>query len=239
MPKVSERRPAFYAPTGSAFGDVVSILHLPYTAWHLSYVAIGAALAPILDWTRLAGTLTAFAIGLGVGAHALDEVRGRPLKTGLGDGVLWVLGVGSMVAAMGLAAVGAVVISPWVPVWGAAGVALAVGYALEWPRLLHTNLGFGLSWGAFPVLVGYWVQAETLSPAALAAAAAATLLSLAQRALSTPARYVRRHTERAETAFDEGRSWDKPQLLRTWEVPLRLLAATSVALAVGLVLSRL
>lgn len=236
---MSEGRPAFYAPTGSALGDLVSILHLPYTAWHLSYVAIGAALAPTLDWTRLGGTLLAFAIGLGVGAHALDEVRGRPLGTGLGDGLLWAIGVGAMVAAMGLAVVGAVVVSPWIPAWGAMGVALAVGYALEWPRFLHTSIGFGLAWGAFPVLVGYWVQTETFSLAALVAATAATLLSLAQRALSTPARYVRRHTEVAEASFDGEQSWDKPELLRTWELPLRLLAATSVALAVGLLLSHI
>ena len=41
-------RPAFYARTGSPMADFVTLLHLPYTMWHLSYVAIGAALLTLL-----------------------------------------------------------------------------------------------------------------------------------------------------------------------------------------------
>ncbi len=38
-------RPAFYALTPGGWRDYWSLLHPPYTLWHLSYVAIGAALA--------------------------------------------------------------------------------------------------------------------------------------------------------------------------------------------------
>jgi hypothetical protein len=235
---VSDRRPAFYAPTGSVTGDVVSLLHVPYTIWHLSYVPIGAALAPDLDWLVLGGTLTAFAIGLGIGAHALDEVKGRPLGTGLSDRVLWAMGLGAMGVSLAIAIVGAFVVSPWVILWAIVGILLAVGYALEWP-VLHTDLGFGLAWGSFPLLVGFWAQTQTLTPAVLAMAVMACLLSLAQRALSTPARFVRRKTEEASAVFDEDRAWDRRELLATWERPLRLLTWTIVALAVGLLLSHL
>jgi hypothetical protein len=219
-------------------GDVVSLLHVPYTIWHLSYVPIGAALAPDLDWLVLGGTLTAFAIGLGIGAHALDEVKGRPLGTGLSDRVLWAMGLGAMGVSLAIAIVGAFVVSPWVILWAIVGILLAVGYALEWP-VLHTDLGFGLAWGSFPLLVGFWAQTQTLTPAVLAMAVMACLLSLAQRALSTPARFVRRKTEEASAVFDEDRAWDRRELLATWERPLRLLTWTIVALAVGLLLSHL
>jgi len=63
--------------------DWVTLLHPPYTAWHLSYVAIGAALAPHFVAWRLGGTLVAFFLAVGVGAHALDELAGRPLQTGI------------------------------------------------------------------------------------------------------------------------------------------------------------
>ena len=235
---MSDRRPAFYAPTGSVTGDFVSLLHVPYTLWHLSYVPIGAALAAELDWLILGGTLTAFAIGLGVGAHALDEVKSRPLGTRISDRALWVIGIGAMVVSMVIALVGAVVVSPWVPLWAVAGIFLAIGYALEWP-FLHTDLGFGLAWGAFPLLVGYWAQAETITPAVIVMAAMACLLSLAQRALSTPARFVRRRTGESVTVFDGDRTWDRTQLLQTWEKPLRLLTWTTVTLAVGLLLTHL
>jgi hypothetical protein len=232
---LNDRRPAFYAPTGSVAGDVVSLLHVPYTLWHLSYVPIGAALAPSLDWLVLGGTLSAFAVGLGVGAHALDEVKGRPLGTRLADRALWAMGLGAMGVAMAIAVVGAVVISPWVLAWAIAGILLAIGYALEWP-VLHTDLGFGLAWGSFPLIVGFWAQTQTLTLPVLVMAAMACLLSLAQRALSTPARFVRRKTEDAVTVFDGDRTWDRGHLLGTWERPLRLLTWTTVALAVGLVL---
>jgi len=229
---------AFYARSGSRWDDLISLLHLPYTAWHLSYVAIGAALAPLLDWQVLAGTLSAFAVGLGLGAHALDEVKGRPLGTGLSDRALWSVGIGAMLISMTIAIVGAIVISPWVALWGAAGVVLAVGYALEWP-ILHTDVGFGLAWGAFPLAVGYWAQTQTWTLPLLLIAGAATLLSLAQRALSTPARFVRRRTRQASVQFDESRMWDRSQLLHTWERPLVLLTWTTVTLAIGGLLTHL
>jgi hypothetical protein len=229
---VSER-PAFYAPTGSRWGDFVSLLHIPYTLWHLAYVAIGAALAPELDWRILTGTLTAFGIGLGIGAHALDEVKSRPLRTGFSDTALWLLGLGAMAATLGIAALGAVEVSPWVYAWAAAGVLLAVGYALEWP-VVHTDLGFAVAWGAFPVVVGYWAQTREVSLPVVVFAVAAILFSLAQRALSTPARFVRRRTTETVVSFDSDRSWPREELLATWERPLRLLTWTTVVVAIGL-----
>ena len=66
----------------------MTLLHAPYTAWHLAYVAIGAALAPSMDWGVLGLTLLAFALALGIGAHALDELKGRPLQTRIPDRTL-------------------------------------------------------------------------------------------------------------------------------------------------------
>lgn len=235
---MSDRRPAFYAPTGSVAGDVVSLLHVPYTLWHLSYVPIGAALAPSLNWLVLGGTISAFAVGLGIGAHALDEVKGRPLGTRLPDRALWAMGLGAMGVALAISVIGAVVVSPWVLLWAVIGIVLAVGYALEWP-VLHSDLGFGLAWGSFPLLVGFWAQTQTFNPAVLVMAIMACLLSLAQRALSTPARFVRRRTRDASAVFDGARAWDRTHLLETWEGPLRLLTWTTVALAVGLLLNHL
>jgi hypothetical protein len=194
--------------------------------------------APALNWKTLVGTFTAFAIGLGIGAHALDEVKSRPLKTGFSDRALWAMGLGAMVLSLVVAGIGAVVVSPWILLWGVAGVALAVGYALEWP-LVHTDLGFGLAWGGFPALVGYWAQTGSISFAIVVVAGATTLLSLAQRALSTPARFVRRHTTETVTRFDQDREWDRAELLLTWERPLRLLTWTAVALALGLLFTHL
>lgn len=235
------KNPAYYARPGTTAGDLLAILHPPYTAWHLSYVAMGAALAPTLDGKRLLGTLLAFFFGTGVAAHALDELKGRPLRTRLSDEVLWALGATGLAGALVVAALGASVISPWVWLWAAIGSLLATGYALERPGWLHTTTGFALAWGGFPALVGFWAQTEMVSVGAVLLATAASLVSAAQRVLSSPARHVRRRVDRAELhleKMDAVEVWDEARVLATWERPLRLLAWSMVALAAGLVLAR-
>jgi hypothetical protein len=235
-------QPAFYGRTGTTWGDLLTVLHPPYTAWHLSYVVFGATLATELDVLRLAGTLTAFFFGTGVAAHALDEWHSHPLGTRFGSATLLALSAGGITASMAVAVAGAFVISPWVLAWAAAGALLAMGYTLEWHRLLHTDLTFGLAWGGFPVLVGHWAQTEQVSLAALVIALAATLLSLAQRTLSKPARFVRRNALDASVTFEGPAGierWPRNRLLATWELPLKLLSAAAVTLATGLLVMRL
>jgi hypothetical protein len=211
-------------------------MHLPYTMWHLSYVAIGAALAPRIDAWLLAGTLVAFTFGLGIGAHALDELHDRPLSTGLSSRTLRVLGWGGLAAGGVMAVAASFVVSPVALVWGALAVVLAAGYSLEWPSWVHTPAGFALAWGAFPVLVGYWAQTEELTVPVLVVAAAAAVLGLVQRSLSTPARHVRRGATNAIAVVGEER-WDRATILATWERPLQLLTLAQVLLAIGLVLT--
>jgi hypothetical protein len=230
-------RPSYYATTGTPGRDLISLLHPPYTLWHLAYVAMGAAVAPEVNWVNLAGTLLAFFFGLGITAHALDELHDRPLKTGLSRRSLVALALLGLVGAATLAVAGAFLISPWVLAWAAAGFALAIGYPLEKPGWLHTYWGFALAWGGFPVLVGYWAQAETLSAPAVLLAGFAAVISATQRSLSTPARYVRRRTEGASASFEpreDHEEWDRGRLLDTWERPLRLLGWSMTLLALAL-----
>ena len=85
-------RPAFYALRPGGWRDLLTLLHPPYTAWHLSYVALGAVAAPELHGNRLAASLFAFFLAVGICAHAFDELNGRPLRTQLSDTVLFVMG---------------------------------------------------------------------------------------------------------------------------------------------------
>jgi len=235
-------RPAFYAQTGGLRGDLVALLHPPYTAWHLAYVVYGAALAPQVDLLRLAGTLAAFFAGTGIAAHALDEWHSRPLRTGFSGRALLAIAAFGFAASIAVAFAGAALISPWTLAWAAAGVLLVLAYTLEWDRRVHSDLGFALAWGGFPVLVGAWAQTEQLTLAALLIAVAATLLSLAQRALSTPARHARRDAIDADARFVTATGdelWPRARLLASWERPLKLLATTAVVLALGLLLARI
>jgi len=234
-------RPAFYAVgrgTGG-LGDWVTLLHPPYTLWHLSYVAIGAALVPHLVWWRLGGTLLAFFLAVGVGAHALDELRGRPLATGIPSGVLIFAATASIAASMTMGMVdGGLRLLPFV----ALGGVLVVGYNMElFGGRLHNDLVFAAAWGAFPVVVGAYAQHWSISPAAVVGAAAAFFLSLGQRALSTPARDLRRRATAvsAKVTFADGRSLElgRADLLAPLERALRVLTYGVVATAVALLLA--
>jgi hypothetical protein len=219
--------PAFYALRSGGWRDYVTLLHLPYTAWHLSYVVVGACLAASVDWPVLGLTVLAFTLAMGVGAHALDELNGRPLRTSIPDGVL----AGLAVVSVGVAAAIGVAVgldrTLWIVPLVVLGAALVPVYNLE---LLggraHTDVGFALAWGAFPVVTAYVAQTGTLRGEALLAALWATLLSLAQRRLSTPARRLRRSREPG------------PGDLAPLEDALRLLTGATVVLALALVVLR-
>ena len=220
-------RPAFYALAPGGWRDYVTLLHPPYTAWHLSYVVLGAALAP--DWRPgiLGLALAAFFLGMGVGAHALDELQGRPLQTQIGRRTLAGLGAASLFAATAIGVVTAVYTSLWLLLFVAAGAFIAVAYNLElFGGRFHGTLWFALAWGAVPVLATYFAAAETIRLDAVAAAFFAALVSWTQRVLSTPVRTQRRQ----DGALAESG--------RQAELALRLLSAAMVALAVALVLLR-
>ena len=217
-------KPAFYALRRGGWRDYVTLLHPPYTLWHLSYVALGAGLAPHFHLDRLLWALAAFFLAMGVAAHALDELQGRPLRTAIPRPALIGLATVSLAGAV---AIGIGAAHAWgygLLVFVAIGAIAVPMYNLE--VALHNELGFALLWGAFPALTGYFVEAQTLRLEAVAAAAFAFATSVAQRTLSTPVRQARR-----EHATTEG--------IAPLERSLRLLAWALVALGVAVVAARL
>ncbi len=237
-------RPSWYALDQGGWRDYVTLLHPPYTAWHLSYVVIGGCLAPAIAWGRLGAAIAAFALAVGVGAHALDELRGRPLRTKIPDSALITLAAVSIGAACAIGLVGAVTFRPWLALLVPLGLFLVVAYNLELASgRFHSNLWFGLAWGGFPVLCGYAAVAGDIGIEAVFAAAFAVLLSLAQRALSNHVRFVRRRVVavHGELALQEGgrETLDEARLIAAEELGLRLLAAATVVLAATLIVFRL
>jgi 1,4-dihydroxy-2-naphthoate octaprenyltransferase len=204
----------------------VTLLHPPYTAWHLSYVAIGAALAPDFRLDRLAWTLAAFVLALGVAAHALDELNGRPLRTAIPRAVLVGLAAVSLTGGVAIGVGAAAAWGWWLLAFVAVGGFLVPAYNLElFGGRFHSDLWFGLAWGAFPLLTAYFAQAQELRAEAVLAAVFATFLSLAQRTLSTQVRAIRR----------DGAAGD----LAVPEAALRALVLAVCALAAALVVLRL
>ena len=236
-------RPAFYALRPGGWRDYLTLLHPPYTLWHLSYVAVGAALAPRLDWPLLGWTTLAFALAMGVGAHALDELRGRPLQTRIPRPMLAVLAAVSISGASAVGVAVALSRTLWLLAFVAVGAFLVVAYNLElFEGAFHGGLWFPAAWGAFPVLTAYFASARTLHGAAFAGAAYAFASSWAQRRLSTPVRLVRRRVVAVEgrAELDDGTTMplDADALAAVPEAALKALAVSSVLIAAALLLLR-
>src|SRR5439155_27325090 len=143
-PRVSALvRPAFYALRPGGWRDYVTLLHPPYTLWHLSYVALGAALAPHMKWGLLGWTMLAFLLAMGVGAHALDELRGRPLRTRIPSFVLAALATVSIATASAIGIVVAARSTLWLLAFVAFGALVVVAYNLELlGGAVHTDIRF-------------------------------------------------------------------------------------------------
>ncbi len=239
-----EQRTAYYAARPGSWRDWWTLLHPPYTAWHLAYVVIGACLAPVVNTTRLFATLLAFFLAVGLAAHALDELHGRPLRTQIPSTVLAVAAGIGLAGAVGLGIVGIVQVGWALLPFLVIGPVLVVAYNFElFGGVIHNTCGFAASWGAFPVLTAYVAQTGGLAAAPLIAAVGAALLSAAQRALSTPARLLRRRSGDVVgtiTLIDGGEiPVSRTVLLAPLEQALRAMSWAVVFLAAALAVDRL
>jgi hypothetical protein len=189
-------------------------------------------------------TLGAFLLAMGVAAHALDELHGRPLSTRIPDGVLVGLALGGLAGAIALGVHGTLAVSPWLWAFIAIGAFLVVAYNLElFGGAFHSDAWFALAWGAFPALTAAFAQTGRVTAASVVVAAGCAGLSAAQRTLSSPVRRLRRRAiaVRGEIELADGsrEAIDAAALRAAPEGALRWLSAAVPLLAAGLLASRL
>jgi hypothetical protein len=242
------KRPAFYAMRPGGWRDLVTVLHPPYTAWHLANVAFGAAAATEIHTDRFIATLAAFFLAVGISAHTLDELNGRPLKTQLSDRTLIGLAVASLVGAVGIGIAGCFIVSATLAPFVVAGGFLVLAYNLElFGGRFHSDFWLAASWGAFPALTSWWANTLSFESAdVVVAGALATAgcfgLTTVQRRLSTPVRRLRRRTVSVtgEQRLDDGTviPLTVSEIARPLDGSLRGLSWAVVALATGLVVIR-
>ena len=240
---MSDDRPSFYALQPGGLRDYWSLLHAPYTLWHLSYVAIGAALVPTIDPGRLWLSLAAFLLAVGMAAHALDELRGRPLGTRIRREVLIGLAVLGLVGALAIGIYGCSIVSWWGVPFMVLGGFIVPAYGLEWwGGRFHTEAWFAGMWGAFPALAGYFAQTGRIDLVVVPVCVGCAAITAAQRRLSTPVRRLRRRVAsvHGELVLRDGtvEELDASALREAPEGALRILWVGMVALAVASVAAR-
>jgi hypothetical protein len=245
---VTEQRPAFYALRPGGWRDLVTVLHPPYTAWNLANVAFGAAVATEIHTDRFIATLAAFFLAVGISAHTLDELNGRPLKTQLSDRTLIVMASVSLAGAVGIGVAGCFIVSATLIPFVIAGGFFVVAYNLElFGGRFHTAFWLAFAWAAFPALTSWWVNTLSLAHlrtdiAGLLVAAGCFGLVSVQRILSTPVRQLRRKTVSVtgEQRLADGTviPLTAEELSGPLDASLRGLSWAVVVLAIGVVVVR-
>jgi hypothetical protein len=235
---------AYYARGRSGWRAWWSLLHPPYTLMHLSFIVVGAALAPMVNLRNLIATVAAFSFALGIAAHALDEVAGNPLGTTIPRLQLIAAATISLGLSVAIGIAGVLVSNVHIIWFIPVGAFLVIAYNLEiFGGVFHSDWWFGLAWGAFPVLTANFAQTGSINVIGLLGATYAFAISLTQRTLSTPARQLRRKTDSVEglISFSNGTTQilDRPALLGPLELALQWLVRTSVCVALTLLLMRL
>ncbi len=237
-------KPSWYSTknTGSV-SDFVNLLHPPYTLWHLSYVIIGIAMSPVIYFDRSVAVLVAYFLGLGLGAHALDETMGNPLQTRMSKTKLYFVGFVSLSAAMLIGFYYVVELSILILPFVGIESFFAVAYNLEvFEKRFHTDIVFAASWGSIPFLTGYFVNSLSFSIPSLVMAIAIGLLTYVQRTLSTQARLFRRKMNSVESinlTTGERIPMSSNQLISPAEKSLKALTITIFAISIALILARL
>lgn len=228
--------------------DLWVLMHWPYSIWHLSYVPIGAALAPVMNWSLLGWTVLAFFLGMGIGGHCYDELNGRPLQTSIPTGVLVLIAVISLAGAVGIGAAMSYKYTIWIAPCIIFGCFIVLAYNLEWAKgFFHRDIWFGLAWGAFPAITAYIAQTHTLSWSGIIIGIFALLFSMAQRKLSLQSRFWRRRVTQLEGHFlisrpKGGSTWGQVSqriIIGPVDLALKFLNGAVVAAAAGLLLMRL
>ncbi len=239
------QRPAWYTLGGrGVLTDLVNLLHPPYTLWHLSYVVIGIALAPVINMDRSLAVIIAFFLGLGIGAHALDETMGNPLKTKLSRQKLYLIGLSSLTVATAIGAYYVITLSVLLLPIILVEVFFALAYNLEtFNKRFHNTIVFSISWGVLPFLTGYFVNSLSVSLGALLTSLAIGLLTYVQRTLSLQARAVRRNIDSPIRALKlengEEIQVSASDLISPAEKSLKALTLTIFIFAIALICQRI
>jgi hypothetical protein len=237
-------KPAWYSSKNSGIvSDFINLLHPPYTLWHLSYVIIGVAISPIIYLDRSIAVLVAFFLGLGLGAHALDETMGNPLRTKISKTKLYIIGFVSFSAAVSIGLYYVLELSLLIFPFVAIESFFAIAYNLEiFKKRFHTDIVFAISWGSIPFLTGYFVNSLSLSLSSLVMALGIGLLTYVQRTLSTQARLFRRRINEVESinlVNGERIPMTSQEIISPAEKSLKALTIMIFALSIALILSRL
>ncbi len=183
----------WYQLEGSKGAELWTILHLPYTLMCISFLAIGFGIAHIQRWDVFAWIIFAYFLGLGIAAHAFDQLpeMGSSYVKFLTSRELLSLGVLSVSPAVLIGVYWMINLRMWHLIWI---IPLQTFFVWAYPNSkflggrFHNDFWFAVSFGFIPVMAGFYINALTFNAIFLPWAILAALIAGIEITLS---RYVR------------------------------------------------
>jgi len=243
---------AWYARHGGKVGELYTILHLPYTSMVLSYVLIGAVLSPNFFVDRLAYTLVAYFLGLGISAHALNELNARHWGVALTKLDLQIAFLLPLLGALSIGIYGVTVMydvsngNLLLPTVLLMFIILETfflfAYNLNFAKgKFHNDLAFGFAWGFLPFLTSYYVHSLTMTVGVLLIGLALGATAMIEINLSRWCKDFRRKSNLTEMRLEDGSLLpiSTPLLIKNPERALKLIVLVVDLFGVGLLVARL
>jgi len=238
----------WYHREGSKKAELWTILHLPYTFMAISFLVIGFSIEKPINYEVMAAVVVAYFLGLGVAAHCLDQLPGMGshyikyltekellflASTSLGIAI--VIGIHYMLK-----------LQAWHLLWL---IPLQTFFAVTYPvaklfrGFFHNDFWFSISFGAIPVLIGYYMNNLSFSLIILPFALLCALISAIEITLSRYARRLRRELADRKLWLDSDFLVMPPNVKYAYHVlvvkperALKLLCVMSYTLAIAMVL---
>ena len=218
----------------------------------LSYVLIGADLSPTLFLDRLCFTLAAYFLGLGISAHALNELNTRHWGVALTKTDLEIAFLLPLLGALSIGLYGVNVmyhvsngnlLPPTILVlFIILETFFLFAYNLNYASgRFHNDLAFAFSWALLPFLTSYFVHSLTITAGAVLVGLALAATAMIEINLSRWCKNFRRRTNMTEIKFEDGTLLpiSTPVLIRNPEKALKLIVVVVDLLGIGLLAVRL
>jgi 4-hydroxybenzoate polyprenyltransferase len=175
----------------------VGLTFYPYSLMNASYILIGSLIAPEVRFDRMWMLALVYLLAVGISAHALDATGpNKPWGAFLSRRQLQLLAICGLVPSLGLGLYLALRFALILLPLGALELFLLLAYNLElFGKRFHTDGWFALSWGFLPVVVGYAVQTDSISPVSLAGGLFGLFTALVEISASRPYKELKKQPD--------------------------------------------
>lgn len=197
----------WYQKKGSKKAELWTILHIYYTLMCISFLTVGFAIQKPVNYEVMGATALAYFLGLGIAAHCLDQLPGMGSRyvRYLSVRELLALSILSLTGAIGIGIYYMLKLQAWHLLWL---IPLQTFFAITYPAaklfrgFFHNDFWFSVSFGAIPVLIGYYMNNLSFSLIILPFALLCALISAIEITLSRHARKLRRELSDRKVWFD-------------------------------------